>query len=354
MADASRIVLVTARDDLRGSVLRLAALAGTEVDVLSASGGLRLLWRTARVVVVGSDLVHAVAAAGLPRRSDVVVLVTEEPDIALWRSAVELGAVRVLCLPADEQGLVELISDAVEERTASGTTIAVIGGCGGAGASTLAAALAVTAARAWPTLLVDGDRFGGGLDVLLGAEQQPGARWSDLASTRGRLSAAALTDALLRVEGLAVLSWDRSGSVELGPEAAAAVMDAAIRGFRWVVIDLPRSLDDAALVLATAASWVVIVVPATVRAVAAAATVATDVLAQCGQLRLVVRDARAGHLEVAEVAAALGLPVVTSLHSDPGVSSAAERGEPPLRRARGSLHDACQALLEATTADAAA
>jgi secretion/DNA translocation related CpaE-like protein len=353
MADAPRIVLVTARDDLRAGVLRLAALVGADVDALSASSGLRLLWRTAHLVVVGSDLVQTVAAAGLPRRTDVVVLATAEPDVALWRSAVELGAIQVVCLPAEEQALVELISDAVEERTTRGTAIAVIGGCGGAGASTLATALAVTAARVEPTLLVDGDRFGGGLDVLLGAEQQPGARWPDLASTRGRLSAAALADALVRVDGLGVLSWDRSGSVELGAEAAAAVMDAAIRGFRWVVIDLPRALDDAALVLATAADCVVMVVPATVRAVAAAATVATDVLGQCGQLRLVVRDARAGHLEVAEVAAALGLLVVTSLHSDPGVASAADRGEPPLRRPRGSLHDTCQVLLDTATRDAA-
>ena len=339
---------------MRAGVLRLAALAGAEVDVLSASGGLRAVWRAAHVVVVGADLARAVAAAGLPRRADVVVLSTEEPDAALWRSAVELGAAQVLCLPADDQDLVELISDAAEERTASGTTIAVIGGCGGAGASTLAAALAVTAARAGSTLLVDGDRFGGGLDVLLGAEQQPGARWSDLASTRGRLSAAALTGALVRVDDLAVLSWDRTEAVELGTDAAAAVMDAAIRGFRWVVLDLPRALDAAALVLAGAADFVVIVVPAAVRAVAAAATVAADVLGQCGELRLVVRDARAGQLDAAEVAAALGLPVAASVQSEPAVASAAERGEPPLRRPRGSLHDACRLLLAATITDAAA
>jgi secretion/DNA translocation related CpaE-like protein len=354
MADVRRIVVVTAREDLRAAVLRLGALSGAAVEVLAGSGGVRAVWRTAQIVVVGSDLAGAVASAGLPRRPDVVVIATEEPDVALWQSAVELGARQVLTLPADEQSLVELMSDAVEPRTAAGSTIAVIGGCGGAGASTFAAGLALAGVRTGQAVLVDGDQFGGGLDVLLGAERSPGARWPELAGTRGRLSAAALREALVQVEGVAVLSWDRAGSRDLQPDAAAAVMDAATRGFRWVIIDLPRHLDPASVVLTAAADLVVMVVPATVRAVAAAATVAPAVLSQTGQLRLVVRDARAGHLAAREIAGALGLPVLATVHSEPGVADAAERGEPPLRRLRGSLHDACLLVLEATTVVAAA
>jgi secretion/DNA translocation related CpaE-like protein len=354
MAEVRRIVVVSGRDDVRAAVLRLGALAGAQVDAVAGSTGVHAVWRSAHVVVVGSDLAVAVAAAALPRRAAVVVIATDPPDAALWRAAVELGAAHVLFLPADERTLVELMSDAIDGQTSAASVIAVIGGCGGAGASTLAAALALTSSRTEPTVLIDADCYGGGIDVLLGAERSAGARWSDLSATRGRLSTKALTEALVQVDGIAVLSWDRSGSTDLSAEAAAAVMAAAIRGFRSVIVDLPRHLDAAATVMAAAADVVVVIVPATVRSVAATATVAAQLLGQCGQVRLVVRDARSGHLEVGEIAAALGLPVVAVLQSESAVTNAAERGEPPLRRSRGSLHDACVCLLDAATGEVAA
>lgn len=347
MSDVRRVVLITGREDVRAAVLRLAALAGADVEVVTGGGGVRAVWRAPAVVVVGSDLAGAVAAAGLPRRSDVVVVTTAEPDDGLWRSTVELGAVRLVVVPGDERSLVELMGDAIEGTPSGGSTIAVIGGCGGAGASTLATALGLTSARESPTILIDGDRFGGGLDVLLGAEQRRGARWPDLAATRGRLGAAALTDALPQVDGLAILSWDRTGSADLAIDAAAAVVNAAVRGFPSVVVDLPRRFDPASMVFASAADAVVMVVPATVRATAAAAMIAAQVLGECPRLRLVVRDAGARRLTVAEVADALGLPVVATLHSESAVAAAAERGEPPVRRPHGSLYDACRAVLAA-------
>jgi secretion/DNA translocation related CpaE-like protein len=347
MPAARRVLLVTARDDLRAAVPRLAALAGAEVEVVDGSAGLRAAWHAPGVVIVGCDLAGVVAAAGLPRRHDVVVVTMSDPDDALWRSTVELGATRLVMMPGDERDLVELMSDAVEGAPSGGSTIAVIGGRGGAGASTFASALAFTSGRAGPTLLIDGDRLGGGLDVLLRVEQQAGARWPDLAATRGRLGVAALTEALPHLDGLAILSWDRAGTSELAVDAAAAVINAAVRGFRSVIVDLPRRFDPASIVLAAAADLVVMVVPATVRGAAAAAMTAAELLTRCPRLGLVVRDAGAGRLSVTEVADALGLAVIASLHSESAVAAAAERGEPPQRRQRGSLTDACRAVLAA-------
>jgi secretion/DNA translocation related CpaE-like protein len=354
MSDARRIALLTARADIRSSVVRLAALTGADVEVVTGSDGVRAAWRAAQVVVIGFDLASVAAAAGLPRRGDVVVVTTVEPDDALWRWAVELGAARLLVLPSDERGLLELMSDALDVSAASGSTIAVIGGCGGAGASTFAAALAITAARESPTVLVDGDRYGGGLDVLLGAEQATGARWPDLAGARGRLDASALADSVVRVDNLAVLSWDRTPSAGLDDEAATAVITAAARGFPWVIVDLPRHLDPGGSVFLAAADLVVLVVPATVRATAAAAMVAAQVIERSAPLQLVVRDAGAGRLAVSEVAAALGLATVATLQSESAVAAAAQRGEPPLRRRRGSLADACRAVLAAARTAAVA
>jgi secretion/DNA translocation related CpaE-like protein len=345
MADSGRIAVVTAREDLRTAVLRLAALVGAGADAATDSAGVRGLWRLARIVVVGSDLAEAVAAAGLQRRADVVVVAVGEPDAGLWRAAVELGATSVVTLPAGERELIELLGAALEETTVGSATIAVVGGCGGAGASTLASALAVSCARTARTALVDGDCFGGGIDLVLGAERQAGARWPDLAQTRGRLGSTELDQALPHLDRLAVLSWDRAGATVVEPAAVGAVMAAATRAFTSVVIDLPRRVDAISTILVGAADRIVMVVPATVRATAAAATVAPQLRRLCGELQVVVRDAGSGRLSVAEVGTALGLPTVASFHSESSVAAAADRGDPPLKRPRGSLHEACQQLL---------
>ena len=66
--------------------------------------------------------------------------------------------------------MVAALSDADDDAgptRARGAVIAVIGGRGGAGASVFATALAHSATEA---LLVDLDPWGGGIDLLLGAE----------------------------------------------------------------------------------------------------------------------------------------------------------------------------------------
>jgi secretion/DNA translocation related CpaE-like protein len=338
------VSVVSTRTELHSAIARLAALAGVPVEVVADSSRLRALWQRPGLLVLGGDMCGPVADIDLPRRDDVAVVTTGVPDTTVWQGAVAVGAIRLFVLPTDERALIDLIAVSAESKPVAHSTIAVVGGTGGAGASTFAAALALSSARTRPTVLIDGDRLGGGLDVLLGAEHVTGARWPDLAGAQGRLSAASFSEALLMVDGLAVLSWDRGGATELGAEAPAAVIDAAARGFACTVVDLPRHGDAATTVFTGAADLAVIVVPATVRATAASAAVAAGLAGHCGRLRLVVRDAVGGRLTAAEVGDALGLPLIATLTSEPAVSAAAERGEPPSRR-RGSLSDACAAVL---------
>lgn len=83
----------------------------------------------------------------------------DAPDV--WRRAVEIGAEHVLRLPDAEGWLVDQIANAAEGVGRPALTVGVIGGRGGSGASTLACALAVTAARAGRrTMLIDGDPTG--------------------------------------------------------------------------------------------------------------------------------------------------------------------------------------------------
>jgi hypothetical protein len=72
-----------------------------------------------------------------------------------------------------------------------GSTIAVIGSKGAPGASECACSLAVLATRRWPTVLVELDGLGGGLDVRLGGDPRQG-------SLVGLLNATETSNGLLR------------------------------------------------------------------------------------------------------------------------------------------------------------
>jgi len=142
-----------------------------------------------------------------------------------------------------------------------------------------------------------------------------------------------------------VLSHDRTGGT-VAAEAASAVMAAAVRGFERVVVDLPRRYDDVAAVVAERVDVSLLLVPATVRATAAAAGVVRRLAASGLRPELIVRDC-SSDLTGDDVATALGLPLRDTLRSDPSVTEAAERGESPISRSRGPLAELCRRLLAA-------
>lgn len=80
-------------------------------------------------------------------------------------------------------------------REGEGTVLAVIGCKGAPGSSECAASLAALAARRWPTLLLELDMLGGGLDVRIGADAQQG---SVLALTRAATGGEAIGELLDR------------------------------------------------------------------------------------------------------------------------------------------------------------
>ena len=91
----------------------------------------------------------------------------------------------MVVLPEQEAWLVTALTEAAEGSHPAGPVLAVAGGRGGAGASVLAAAVAVTAVRdGQRALLVDCDPLGGGLDLVLAAEDLAGLRWPEIAVGR--------------------------------------------------------------------------------------------------------------------------------------------------------------------------
>lgn len=343
-------LLVTGREDLVEEVAALAAASGVAVAVVADAASAGRGWAGAALVLLGED----VLAAGAPScRGVVVVLRAEggvEPeggDEALWRAAVAVGARAVLTLPRERRALLDHLAALGEDAGAGARTVAVVGACGGLGTSSLAAALALAAARSTTALLVDGDPLGGGLDLLLGLEGEPGLRWGDVSGARGSVRPAVLAQHLPRLGRAAVLSCSRGAPAVLDPDAVAVVLDAGRRGHGCVVLDLARHLDEAARVALAAADVLLLVTSAGVRGAAAAQAVLAVAAPLVADVRLVVR-APAGRVRADPLALAdaLGVSLAAVLAHDPSLVDAAERGQPPPVRGRGATARACAALAD--------
>ncbi|WP_203915293.1 septum site-determining protein Ssd [Rhizocola hellebori] len=349
---------MTADPDLLDEMLRLGAAAGVELEVAQDVLAARRGYTSACLVLLGADAVSLGMRARVPRRRSVVIVAPNADSSEAWDCAYDIGAEHVAVLPLAEKWLVERLGRAQGERTGTGRVMAVVGGRGGAGASVLAAGLCVTAARSGlRTLLVDGDPLGGGADLLFGWEEEHGLRWPQLAEAGGRLDSQALVAALPSRGDLVVLSCDRAESAKDRPadgvpapslpaEVMRAALDAGRAGRDLVVVDLPRRFDEAAECALRSADRALLVVPAELRAAAAAAKVAGAALAHRYELSVVVRGPAPGRLNASEIAGALGLPLAGRLRSEPRIAGAIERGEPPAANAKGPLAIFCRRLIE--------
>ncbi|QGV79365.1 septum site-determining protein Ssd [Streptomyces ficellus] len=338
-------LIVTEDAELLDDLLRLCAAAGAHPEVYHSVPEQSADWDAAPLVLVGDDA--AGRCRGATRRRDVLLVGRDRDDPGVWRRAVEIGADDVLRLPDAESWLVDRIADVVEGAGRSALTVGVIGGRGGAGASTLACALAVTAAREGRrTMLVDGDPLGGGLDVLLGGEQEEGLRWPDLAASKGRVAGGALEESLPSLRGLRLLSWDRGESVTIRPEAMRSVLAAARRRGGVVVADLPRRIDEATAEALAQLDLGLLVVPAELRAVAGAKRVAATVGTVVRDVRVVVRGPYAAGVDDQWIASVLGLPLAGELPQEPGLAAALTAGAPPGDSARSPLGRFCSAFWE--------
>ena len=340
-----RPLVVTEDPALLEDLLRLAAAAEIEVEVAPSLQASRPRWSSSPLVLVGSDA--AAARPTLPRRSGVVLVTMDEPDVGSWQRAVEIGAEHVVVLPDGEQWLIQQLAEVDAIHGTPASLVCVIGARGGAGASVLATSLALTAAqRGIRTLLVDADPLAGGVDLILGAEESPGLRWPDLAGARGRLAPASLDEALLWHSGLAVLSWDRTDIIDISAEAIRSVLDASSHSYELVVIDLPRRMDEGTRELLMRSATTYLVSPAEVRATASALRTAAAIRPYAREIRLVVRGPGPGGLDALDFADAVGLPLAAELTSDSRLVQALERGDAPNVRGRTSMARACVALLQ--------
>ena len=334
--------LVLTRDpSLREELARLAAAAGVDPAVAADPVAALAAWDAAALVLVGSDLVADAAAARPSRRRGVHVVGWSGVDPSVLRAALAVGAESVVELPRAEGWLVEALTDVGEEPT-RGRTIGVLGGAGGAGATTWACALGQVGAEAGPTLVVDTDPWGPGVDRMLGLEVDDGIRWDALQQTAGRLGSRSLREAVPRRGDLGVLSWATGPPTVLQPVAVREVFSAARRGHDLVVLDLARHGGDLVHELATRCDHLVVVTPATVPGTAATVRLLGRLTALgCAPVLAV----RRGGVPVADVARATGAPVLVEVPTQRGLDEAVDLGLGPVRSRRAPLARAAREAL---------
>ena len=348
MASGATVLTVISDPQLAESADRVAAAAGLRVVRRHAPSSRS--WSSAAAVILDDDGARRCARDALPRRDAVFIVGTAEPSPATWEVAVEVGAEHLFALPTQEAQLVHRLSEAAESGHCAprrGRMLAVIAGRGGGGASVFASALARCAGEA---LLVDLDPCGGGVDLLLGAENSPGLRWPDLRVQDGRLTWAAVRQALPRCDRVRMLSAARTYH-DIEAASLNAVTDAALRGGATVICDVPRHLSPVSASALEGADLLVVITSCDVRGIAATAALAGVLRTVNSNVGLVVRGPAPGGLRSGEVARAAALPLLAAMRPEPGLAQQLETGGWRMRR-RSPLTVAARTVLAAVQAAA--
>jgi secretion/DNA translocation related CpaE-like protein len=336
-------LLITRDDTLLEDVLRLAAAAGVVLDVAHDTASAMRGWSAAAVVLVGADQAARVAEQGPVRREQVHVVGRSPLDDRLFRAALGAGAADVVELPSAEAWLVELLTDITDGGVKKAVTIGVIGGSGGAGATTLACALASVVAARGPALLMDLDPIGPGADRVVGLEGVDGVRWETLVASTGRFGSRSLRDALPQRGALAVLTWSAAAGGALREASVREVLGAAQRGNDVVVVDLPRHCDEVAMGVVARCDHVVLVSGLTLPAVAASVRVVAQLQESAPSLHVVVRGGASG-LSAEQVVEALRLPLLVQMRDQKRLVEHIDLGLGPVHSRRGPLSRAARTV----------
>jgi len=341
----SRALFVTDDVDLLDDLLRVAAAAHLESEVASSATAAATRWSAADLVLVGVDLADQVSAAGLPTRPE-LLLVTRGGRSDPWVAATAIGADRVVDLPAAELWLVDRFARVTVANRPRGLIVGVIGARGGAGATTLTAALATVAGdRGVTGGAVDLDQFGAGLEHAMGGSGSGGPTWADLDRTRGRIPPGLLHARLPRVNGSAMVTWGDGPRRWPSAGVPAAVLDSLRHSVELVLVDLPGHLLTSCTEVTSRLDRLLLVVPREVGSVLAGANVLGRPELAGLDVRLVVRGPAPGGLSASRVVEALGRPMVVDMRADPMLARDTELGLAPGLRRRQPLGRACRAIL---------
>lgn len=267
---AERTPVVIAIEDavLHPEATHIAAATGHPVVDARTAGELARVYPRAHAVFI--DRLRLSDIDGMAPR----------PGVFLLAKDTDLDTEGAFLLPAQAADVLKALGRlAAPAVRSSGTVIAVTSAAGGAGASTLACAIARVAGG---STLIDAQPYSGGIDLLLGIEGEIGARWGEIALGEGAVDPETLRRALPSTpDGTSVLTFSRGGvpAPDCDPDRVIDVV-----GTRGVtVVDCPPWAIPAGC------GHVVVVVPAEVRAAAAAARIVSECASTATPCSLVVR-----------------------------------------------------------------
>lgn len=272
-----------------------------------------------------------------------LIFVSADPGPVDWPRAESLGAREAFVLPAQSTALLHYLStlNAPSPQVEGGVrVIAVMGSSGGVGCSTLAVSLARYAAeRGNRVLLIDATPHSGGLDLMVGYEDYPTAKWEDLSGgSTGRIAGGDLVAALApeSTARLFVLTHGRSrvltaalSGAEL-EERLSRVLDAAM--------DATAKLDVVVVDVATRnkvavqrCDEIVLLSAAEVMSVAEASAIAGWLQAEkaLARVRGVLVHRFYSGVDVGEFEQLTGLTVVAKVRMHPRLGKMVENGGIP-------------------------
>ncbi|WP_291314344.1 septum site-determining protein Ssd [Corynebacterium sp. UBA2622] len=317
--------------------------AATGRPIIEADGPDTLRRHFARAHAVFLDAAYADAISALPPRRGVFLLGGDLSSIDAEHARVP-GAAASFVLPAQSAELLRAVGalNVTEPPGGGGGVIAVVGAAGGVGASTLGASISRVAGRDLEPTLIDAHRYSGGLDLLLGIEDEPGARWGEIVLGEGAVDRADVRRALPATrDGIAVLTYPRTTISDPYSVDKPAVerLVTAVAGGGLAVVDAPVALLPARCDLA------VVVTPSEVRGAAAATRIVAECAASGTPAALVLRHRGWSSLTREEVEHIARAGVVAEVGDITRLSRTVETAGLPARLPR-SLGRAAAAVLQ--------
>ena len=324
-------------------------------DLASARGALS---STPDVVVVDvrADRHLLTMVAAIKRRHPsmgvAIVVPALEPEIML--QAMRAGVTECVAEPLTQGALESAIARVMVQRTApvEGRVFAVIGAKGGVGATTIAVNFAESIARAaGETLLVDLNVATGDANVFLGVD--PRFTVVDALENTARLDENFFRSLVVHTpSGLDLLASSVRVLVgQVDPQRVRTLIDFAVRYYRAIVLDVPRS-DPSALDALEAASSIFVVVNHELPTLSSAYRLVSRLRQKYGSDRislLVNRSDKHSDISLSDIEKAVNAKVKHVFPSEykPALA-AANHGQPLARstdgRLAGSFHEFVRAL----------
>lgn len=288
--------------------------------------------------------IDSVAQSEFIDHSLVTLVVMGETTPDTWQLAVTYKAAHVAVLPEGQTWIVDHFAAPAINRA---LTVGVIPAIGGAGASTIASALAVHAKVNFRTvMLVDLDRQSAGLDIVCGAEDITGMRWDEIGNIPGKLRGDDILRAVPVHDGVHIMSWERDSPNQALVIPCVDVLQQLSGVTDLLVLDFGASevFDDE---LVKQLDVAIVVVPNTIRGCASAARRIAVLQNHAVNCSLVVREVSGSHLNANEVSDSLQIPLLVRLPTEHRVVEQIEQGMGPGLVNLGGFTKAMNTITEA-------